>query len=127
MSRWGFGLTRSETIHLVAEFAASLDTNPFKSVPSEDWLRGFLKRHPRLTTRLPEQLKVSRAKSSANATVMNEWFRLIKSELEENGLMNRPDRIYNVDETGMPLDPKRLRVICQKNMSPIPCYRGLRS
>ncbi|GFO40978.1 Jerky protein [Plakobranchus ocellatus] len=50
ISRWGFGLTRDETIHVVADFAASLNVNPFKAQPSKDWLRGFLKRRPRLTT-----------------------------------------------------------------------------
>lgn len=94
-----------------------MEVNPFKSLPTEDWLRGFLKRHPRLTTRLPEQLKLSRAKSTANATIVANWFTLIKETLEENGLTDRPDRIYNVDETGMPLDPKRLKVICQRNIS----------
>lgn len=117
MARWGFGFTRSETLKLVGEYASSLGTNPFKSViPTQDWLAGFMKRHPRLTTRLPEQLKAARAKSSANTTVLEKWFELVRETLVENDLINRPDRVYNVDETGLPLDPKRMKVICMKNI-----------
>ena len=86
------------------------------TLPTQDWLAGFTKRHPTLTTRLPEQLKAVRAKSSANATVLEKWFELVRETLEENNLINRPDRVFNVDETGLPLDPKRMKVICQKNI-----------
>ena len=36
----------------------------------------------------------------------DEYFQLLKDTLIENNLMDSPNQIYNVDETGMPLDPK---------------------
>lgn len=117
MARWGFGFTWGETLQLIGEYAAHRGVNPFKStLPTQDWLVGFMKRHPTLTARLPEQLKAARAKSSANATVLEKWFELVRETLEENNLINRPDRVFNVDETGLPLDPKRMKVICLKNI-----------
>jgi len=118
MARWGFGFTQTEVLHLVGQYSKSREPNPFKSsLPSHDWLYGFFQRHPTLTRRLPEQLKSARAKSSANSNIVKEWFQLVEKTLVDNNLQNSPHLIFNVDETGMPLDPKRMRVICAKNIS----------
>ena len=118
MARWGFGFTRNEALQLVGEYAVHRNVNPFKSVlPTQEWFYGFMKRHPRLTTRLPEQLKAARAKSCGNPTVVKHWFELVKETLEKNNLMHRPDMVFNVDETGLPLDPRRMKVICEKNIA----------
>ena len=34
--------------------------------------------------------------------------------LDKNGLMNAPHQIYNVDKSGVPLDPKALNVVAKK-------------
>ena len=34
--------------------------------------------------------------------------------MDENDLWDKPGQLYNVDETGMPLDPPKLRVCAQK-------------
>ena len=82
MVRWGFGFTRNEALQLVGEYAVHRSVNPFKSVlPTQERFYGFMKRHPRLTTRLPEQLKAARAKSCGNPTVVKHWFELVKETL----------------------------------------------
>ncbi|GFN78575.1 tigger transposable element-derived protein 1-like [Plakobranchus ocellatus] len=118
LSAWGFGMTRKETQEVVGEYLEALDREtPFvHGVPGPDWLDGFLKRHQDLSCRLPEQMKVSRQKSSANKTIYDAWFSLLKKTLTDHNLLNKPERVYNVDESGFPLDPKRLKVITQKGI-----------
>ena len=43
-----------------------------------------------------------------NSETLEHYFTLLKKTLEENNLKNSPQRIYNVDESGVPLDPKGL-------------------
>ena len=39
-----------------------------------------------------------------NSEELENYFELLKDVLEENNLMDKPSQIYNVDESGMPLD-----------------------
>ena len=50
---------------------------------------------------------------AVNASTMNHYFDLLKKTLQENNLMNSPGQIYNVDECGIPLDPKAPNVIAK--------------
>jgi len=45
---------------------------------------------------------------------MQHYFKLLQDVLEKNGLINTPHRIYNVDESGIPLDSKALNVVAKK-------------
>ena len=47
------------------------------------------------------------------ASTMNHYFDLLKKTLQENDLINSPGQIYNVDECGIPLDPKAPNVIAK--------------
>ena len=78
---------------------------------------GFQKRHPDLTCRLPEQMKASRQKSSVNKDIYDSWFKLLWEILEENDLWDKPKRMYNVDESKFPLDPRRLNPMWDKTCS----------
>ena len=47
---------------------------------------------------------------------------MLEDTLKENGIFNNPMRIYNCDETGMPLNPKGVKVVAKtgsKNVSSI--------
>jgi len=45
---------------------------------------------------------------------MQYYFDLLQDVLTKNGLMNAPHQIYNVDESGVPLDPKALNMVAKK-------------
>lgn len=94
LARWGFGFTRQETRELIGEFVVTMGIKESGYIPGEDWLAGFLQRHPRLTDRNPEQLKTSRAKCMSNQDIISHWFQLFYSELKESNLLKRPDLIY---------------------------------
>ena len=51
---------------------------------------------------------------AVNHTVIDGYFNLLKECLDEHSLQNKPAQIYNVDETGMPLDPTPPRVAACK-------------
>ena len=84
--------------------------NPFAdNLPDYDWVASFLKLHPELISFVPKQLKKSPAKSAANKRIFDEWFQLLKTTLEENNLIDMPERIYNVDKSAFRLTgPQRL-------------------
>ena len=43
-----------------------------------------------------------------NNDVIKQYFNLLKKVLTENDLMDQPAQLYNVDETGIPLDHQEL-------------------
>ena len=49
-----------------------------------------------------------------NKETMDHYFSLLKDTLEEHDLLDKPEQIYNVDENGLPLDPKAPNIITQK-------------
>ena len=50
---------------------------------------------------------------------MNDYFDKLKKTLEENNLMKNPAQIYNVDETGMPLDHHPPKVVAIKGQKKV--------
>ena len=54
-----------------------------------------------------------------NEEIMNEYFDMLKKTLLDNDLMNKPAQIYNVDESGMPLDHRPPKVITQKGQKKV--------
>ena len=54
-----------------------------------------------------------------NKKVMNDYFDKLKKTLEENNLMKNPAQIYNVDETGMPLDHHPPKVVAIKGQKKV--------
>ena len=82
--------------------------------PGKHWWRNFRARHPELTLRTSDNLDRSRA-SSLTKEVVDEYFTLLKSTLEENGLMNSPRQLFNCDETYLPLNIACEKVISRNN------------
>lgn len=74
------------------------------------WWEAFRRRHPNLALRTSSSLSKARALAS-NRVVLDHYFDLLEETLEENGLKDRPCQIFNMDETGMPLDPKSLKTV----------------
>ena len=98
-------------------FKQSKKPNPFKNgAPGEDWWVRFMKRHPELSKRKPQALQMVRARA-ATPEVVNHWFhQCLKPALDSLGLMDKPNCIYNVDESGFPLSGRPAHVICKRGM-----------
>ncbi len=102
---WGFGLGRREVESVLHSYLKSTKKrNPFRdNIPGEGWWSGFMRRHPELSRRKPQQLQMVRARS-ANQEVIEHWFtECLDPVLRSLGLAGKPELIYNVDESGFPL------------------------
>ena len=51
---------------------------------------------------------------AVNEDTITHYFDLLKQTLVDNSLTNSPERIHNVDETGVPLDPRAPNVVTRK-------------
>ena len=54
--------------------------------------------------------------------VIDQYYDLLEETLEENELKDHPAQIYNMDESGMPLDPRPPKVVTKRGQKNI-CYR----
>ena len=88
--------------------------------PGEHWWANFRKRHPKLTLRKTDKLERSRAEA-LNPEVVEEYFKLLETTLDENGLKNCPRQIYNCDETFLPLDYSREKAVTLRGTKNVYC------
>lgn len=108
----GYGKTRRE-VKAIAEKVAAEKGVLRGSRISDGWWRGFLQRHPNLSLRSGDATGHVRMNAMTKENLTN-YFDLLNGCIEENGLQNHPECIYNMDESGLPLDPKPPKVIALK-------------
>ena len=60
---------------------------------------------------------------TVNADTMTHYFDFLKKTLNDNDLMISPGRIYNIDECGIPLDPKAPNVVAKLGAKKV-CYHS---
>ncbi|XP_056645002.1 uncharacterized protein LOC130450573 [Diorhabda sublineata] len=103
-----FGLTLRELRSLVFELAERNNLphnfNRGKQMAGKCWQYSFLKRYPDLRLRSPEATFRARAMGFDRA-VVNNFFDLLERSFAKYQFS--PDRIYNVDETGVTTVPKK--------------------
>ena len=110
-SRIGYARTRKQVIALVE--ATLTETRGTPVVLNNGWWSGFSKRHPELTVRSAEKLAHCRAVAT-DQNVMDAYFELLEETLRENNLLSSPGQIFNVDESGFPLEPKPEAVVAER-------------
>ena len=71
---------------------------------SADWWQSFKKRHPTLTLRTAAPVSYARAVSSS-PEILAQCYDMLEKTLQDNDLDGKPTQIFNMDETGFPLDP----------------------
>ena len=103
----GYGRTRSEVMAIVERILASRGID--RRV-SSGWWGSFVKRNPEIVLRSPAALSNVRAMASDRES-LDKYFDILEDAMEENGLMDVPLQIFNMDETGLALDPKSMKTI----------------
>ena len=78
--------------------------------PGKSWWYAFWRRHPDLKITKSEKLEKSRAMACTEEAV-SKWFREFDELLKELGITS-PQQIYNVDESGFPLQSKNTLRVC---------------
>ena len=111
-SQVGYGKTRRQ-VKAIAENIAVDKGILRKSHISDGWWKKFLSRHPSLSLRSGDATGHVRMKATSREN-MTHYFNLLDDILEECEFKDHPERIYNMDECGMPLDPKPPKVLAQK-------------
>ena len=126
MAKWGFSPTREELKDLVKDYVKSnKETNTsvghhlrkycqFKDDrPGEDWLANFLKRN-NLSTKKPASLEKARKSAASDPEVIYSMYDLLEQEIKRLGLEDRPECIWNADETNLGIDPVQTKVIAPR-------------
>lgn len=103
----GYGKTRKDVLALVQRICAS---RGLCVTVSSGWWDSFVQRYPNLTLRAPAPLSHARSNASSY-DVVESYFDLLEETLVENDLLNKPGQLYNMDESGMPLDPKSPKIV----------------
>lgn len=104
-----FGLTTKDLRRLAYDLAEHNKLqhkfNNDTKMAGRIWLDNFLKRNPDLSLRKPEPTSAARA-AGFNQVVVNKFFDLLTDLVAKYKLT--PERIFNVDETGMTTVPKSM-------------------
>ena len=94
--------------------------SPFRhGIPGKDWIAGFLSRHTDISLRKPQALSTCRARM-LNQTITDNFYSDLHGLLNEIGLSEQPMKIWNIDETSVPLLHKPVRVLGQTGAKNIP-------
>ena len=103
----GYPYTRKQIIALVQQI---VHNKGITTTVTNGWWERFLKRHPQLTLRVAVPLSYARAMAS-DPEVIDRYFDMLEDCLQSNGLLNKAPCIFNCDETGVPLDPKCMKIV----------------
>ena len=109
----GYGKSRKEVLSVVQSV---LDSKGVQKTVTNCWWESFCRRHPNLSLRSAAPLSLVRAQAS-DPEMVNRYFDLLERTLEENELTDHPGKIFNMDESGMPLDPKAPKVVAERGNS----------
>src|SRR6185369_5692421 len=113
MQKIGFGLTKAAVNTMVMQILNSQHRkHPFKNSPGKKWWQRFMRDHPVLSFRVPQELFQARA-AKDNPIVIQNHFESLQQMIHEHSLT--ADRIWNMDETGFNLSPRLQKVLSQKN------------
>lgn len=114
MEKHGFPLSRKEASVLISEYVRRNGmTTPFKDdIPGKDWFYLFQKRNG-LSIKKPQHVEIARRKA-CDPFVIYEYFDLLEKVVEELNLKDKPQQIYNLDETSICNDPVKGKIIGKK-------------
>jgi hypothetical protein len=105
----GFAPSRNTVQKLKSDvanhFGVKTKFNVEKQSAGRDWHRSFMERNPRLSLRKAGGTFVTRAQGM-NREDEYKYFDLLTTMLNEHGLIGKPAKIYNADETGLKLNNK---------------------
>ena len=91
-----------------------LDSRGIERTVSNGWWESFCRRHLLLLfAQALHSLYIARAKDS-DPEMLPRYFDLLEQTLEDNSLVSKPGLLFNMDETGMPLDPKAPKVVVER-------------
>ena len=82
---------------------------------SDGWLRRFLERQPSLSLQKGASTATACMEAMADRGAIENYFKLLKEVLDEHALLEKPAQIYNVDESGIPVDHRPPHVVVKND------------
>ena len=119
----GYGKSRKEVIALVQRI---LDKKGILKMVTNGWWESFCHRHPNISLRSGASLSLARARAS-DPEMVSRYFDLLERTLKENDLIGKPGQVFNMDESGMPLDPKTPKVVAEQGSTTVVVGSGNKS
>ncbi|XP_046564293.1 uncharacterized protein LOC124273117 [Haliotis rubra] len=118
MSSIGYGYTKLNLQYLAAHFASSQGKKAPSDKPlSDNWFYGFLGRWPDLKLAKPQKLSMLRAQY-ASKEVLSAYFRELATLMTLHGLHDKPERVFNLDETGVTTEHAPPKIVCDATCQP---------
>ena len=108
----GYGKTRRDVMS-IAQSVAEEKGILHGSRIGHGWWHRFLKRQTDVTLRRGDNTAHVRMEA-INQQTLKQYFELLNDTLREHDLLNSPSQIYNMDESGVTLDPKAPNVVAVK-------------
>lgn len=117
LAKAGFAPDRQTVRHLAYQFAEKLGIkhkfSHITKMAGYAWLSSFLERNPEISVRQAEGLSVARAQGMSRPEA-DGFFKLLRQVMEEENLMDKPQNIFNMDESGIQLTNKPGKVLTTK-------------
>jgi len=103
----GYPHTKPQVLALVQRI---VDKKQIGKTVSNGWWQKFALQHKEVTFRCAVPLSYARAMAT-DPDSLDRYYDLLEDTLRENGIFNHPMHIFNCDESGLPLNPKILKVV----------------
>jgi hypothetical protein len=124
-ARHGFGLSKKELTNFVRVVVLQRQNGSDEvgeylryncrfvdGVPSHKWVEKFMRDHS-LSLKKPTPLERCRVKSTADPVIVYDFYDLLEEEMERLDITNKPNHVYNLDETCFFIDPTRGKVVAE--------------
>ena len=112
-SEIGYPKTRLEVIAIAERMIRVKGKEEQCPKLSSGWWQSFARRHQELSLKAATCLSKARAQASDPESLMK-YASLLEETIEKYGLVNDPALIFNIDESGFPLDPKPLKSVFKR-------------
>lgn len=125
MEKMGLGPTFLEFQDIVHDYLIANEiSTPFKdNRPGRDWVNSFLLRH-NMTLKKGGQMQLARKSVTSDPFVIYGFYDMLEKEMDRLNIKDRPECIYNLDETGFPMDPSKSKTIGSKGEKTVRLTHG---
>ena len=97
LPNYGFHITKEKALELAHDYCRSLGLT---HQPGEKWLRLFMLKYSNDIKWMKEQKMEAVRSENFTETVRSEWFSMLHEVLKKHDLFDKPQQIFNLDETG---------------------------
>lgn len=117
VAKVGYGKTRKQVLSIVENVAREKDVlrHSHSNRVSDGWWRRFLERQPTLSLRRGDATAHVRMDATNKQSIAH-YFNLLEETLRK---IDNPAQIYNMDESGMPLDPRPPNIIAKRGQKKV--------